>query len=95
MTIPFWGDKIAPVAEDSTLKPQKLSTAGDAEAERPECGERKRGAESAEKTNEKSCWQRWADVIIYTSCRLKQTEREAERTEKKDKKVLDKAKEIW
>ena len=53
MTITARGDKIAPVAENSTLRPQHRSTAGDAEAERPECGERKRGAGSAEKTNEK------------------------------------------
>ena len=51
--MPFWGDKIAPVAEDSTLKPQELSTAGDAEAERPESWEGKRELEALEKQMKK------------------------------------------
>ena len=35
MTITAGGDKIAPVADDGDLKPPKISSAGDAEAERP------------------------------------------------------------
>ena len=37
MTITAGGDKIAPVADDGALKkPQKIMSAGDAEAEQPE-----------------------------------------------------------
>ena len=35
MTIPSCNDKIAPVADDGNLKPPGISSAGDAEAERP------------------------------------------------------------
>ena len=35
MTIPFCGDKIAPVADDGDSTPQKIKPAGDAEAEQP------------------------------------------------------------
>ena len=91
MTITSKGDKIAPVADDGDLKPQGISSAGDAEAERP-------GSKKADERNRKrwkSSWQRLADVITYTGCRLKRTERKADETEKKNKKVLDKRNELW
>ena len=85
MTIPFCGDKIAP---------QKIKPAGDAEAEQPggrESGRREAG--SAEKQMKK---------LLTTPCRcdnLYKLSLEADRegsgtAEKKNKKVLDKAKEI-
>ena len=96
MTITAGGDKIAPVADDGALKkPQEIMSAGDVEAEQPGMWEWKKGAGSAEKTDEKNCWQRLADVIIYIGCRLKLTERKADETEKKNKKVLDKAEQVW
>ena len=54
MTIPFRSDKIAPVADDGDSTPQKIKPAGDAEAEQPGAGERKKGAGSVEKTDEKT-----------------------------------------
>ena len=92
LTITSKGDKIAPVADDGDLKPPKISSAGDAEAERPGS---KKTDERNRKRWEKSSWQRLADVITYTGCRLKRTEREADETEKKNKKVLDKRNELW
>lgn len=55
MTIPFCGDKIAPVADDGDSTPQKIKPAGDAEAEQPggrESGRREAG--SAEKQMKKT-----------------------------------------
>ena len=49
MTITPKGDKIAPVADDGDLKPPKISSAGDAEAERPGSEKRMRETGSAEK----------------------------------------------
>ena len=92
MTIPFCGDKIAPVADDGDSTPQKIKPAGDAEAEQPGAGERKERSRKRWKTDEKNCWQRLADVITYKSCRLKRTEREAERQKRKIKKFLTKRK---
>ena len=93
MTIPFCSDKIAPVADDGALKSRTRS--GQPETRRrnsrgQESGTK--GAGSAEKTDEKNCWQRLADVITYISCRLKRTEREAEWQKRKIKKFLTKRK---
>ena len=82
MTITARSDKIAPVADDGDATAQQTSSAGDAEAERP--GNRKA----------KKLLTKLSDVIKYSNCRLKQTERKADETEKKNKKVLDKAERI-
>ena len=93
MTIPSRSDKIAPVADDGALKSHRES--GQPETRRRNSrghGSGRRGAGSAEKTDEKNCWQRLADVITYTSCRLKRTERKAEGQKRKIKKFLTKRK---
>lgn len=54
MTIPFCGDKIAPVADDGDSTPQKIKPAGDAEAEQPGRESGRREAGSAEKQIKKT-----------------------------------------
>ena len=94
MTIPFSGDKIAPVADDGALKSRT-------EACQPETRRRNsRGQESGGKGAGSAGKQ--MKKLLTTPCRCDnlyrlslEADREGSETaEKKDKKVLDKAKRI-